>query len=228
MELALAYAVRDAQRRKDIRKENNLIGIQPDWRAFHESEGHHKISVFAGRRMGKTYNLALRAFNSEYDCEIFTSNISEVAALVQLINDMAIEQGINVVRRENGGRSVLITLGDLRTIAIFYMRNVSNGMRGRRWRGKEIFFSEFDHSDFEDIMTAMNFEISQAMRIFCVGSITRAEDNFAKRWFKESDLQYFIDDEFPPPDRGHMSWEHRPSVLRSLIENAPPLSVDFS
>ena len=226
MELALTYAVMDAQRRDDYNREQALIGIDGDWRAFHESQ-EHKISVLAGRRTGKTTNMALRVLNSSYDCEIFTTHVAEVAVLAREISRLAEERDISISTSLSGRRNSTISL-DNRVIHIYYTRGISNGMRGRRWVGKEIFFSEFDHSDFYDIMHAMAHEIPRAIRILCVGSMTRYEDNFAKRWFRESDLHYFIDNNIISPTRGHMTWEHRPSDARHFIEHLPPLSFNYN
>jgi hypothetical protein len=222
MELAIAYAVMDAQRRDDMNREQALLGIDGDWRAFHESQDH-KIAVFAGRQTGKTYNIALRSLNSQYNCEIFTPHVAEVTTLVEAITQLAEEREVPVIGAMNERRHARITLDNGRQIDIYHLRGTGH-MRGRRWVGKEIFFSEFDHSDFQGIMEAMSFEIPRAIRILCAGSITRMEDNYAKRFFREADLHYFIDNEYRPPTRGHMPWEHQPSNARHFIEHLPPIS----
>lgn len=226
MELALTYAVMDAQRRDDYHREQQLLGIDGGWRAFHASE-EHKVSVLAGRRTGKTTNIALRAFLTRNSCEVFTPHMPEVQILLHEISRLAEERDVDIVTSMDGNRHARVQFDNGKEISIYSIRNSDAPLHGRRWAGKEIFFSEFDHSYFSSIMHAMALEIQHAYRIYCVGSMASYEDDFAKRWFKESDIHYFIDSDRIPPTRGHMRWEYQPSIARSFIEHLPPLSFDY-
>jgi hypothetical protein len=222
MELALTYALMDAQRRDNYQREQSLLGIEGNWYAFHESQ-EHKISVFAGRRMGKTYNIALRASRSQYDCEIFTPYAASISSLIEEFRRINTEGQ----RFQSDRRTAQIIYADGRRINIqtFLGEQTRQQIRGQSWTNKEIFIDEFHCPDLESLMEAMESQIPRAQRIFCVGSFNRIADTYAMRWFKESNLHYFIDSEDPILMEGQRPEYYRPSIARQFIDNLPPLSM---
>jgi hypothetical protein len=222
MELALTYALMDAQRRDNYQREQSLLGIEGNWYAFHESQ-EHKVSVFAGRRMGKTYNIALRASRSQYDCEIFTPYAASISSLIEEFRRINTEGQ----RIQSDRRTAQIIYADGRRINIQSClgQQIRHQTRGRLWTNKEIFIDEFDCTDLESLMDRMESQIPRAQRIFCVGSLNRITDSYAKRWFKESNLHYFIDSEDFLLMEGQRPEDFRPSIARQFISNLPPLSM---
>lgn len=222
MELVLTYALMDAKRRDDYKREQLLSEVDHTWRSFHASQ-EHKISVFAGRRTGKTYNLALRAANSLYDCMIFTPHQQAVRVIAETIACMPAQTMMTQFIHSTD--SARIAYDDGRIIFIRHIHQPAQSMRGEQWINKEIMFDEFDCNEFESILTVMAHRLSQARHIVCVGSMYSNPDSFAKRWFKDSGTRLFIDAPNRPPTRDHRPEEYTPSIYRQLIEHLPPLGV---
>ncbi len=189
MELVASYISIDEERQAAC-----LEGVYPEWIEF-QSLMDHKISVFAGRGTGKTYNLAYRAAHSDVDCMMFVTNYYSIELLVRQIQLIETDVPISNVSLNRGSISNIVYENG-RKIRVASLRN-SWTYRGLRFDGVEVMFDEFEHSDFEEFMSVMRSMIPRIRNIVCVGSINRREDTFAKQWFRQSDYYSFIDSPSP-------------------------------
>ena len=220
MELIAQYIEIDEPRRVDL----CLPDIRPEWRAFHESN-EHKISVFAGRQTGKTYNLALRAVRSQYDCIIFCHHRSTVQIMVDLIMQMSRELPLARVSSGSGSSTAYIEYENGRRIDIHVLPRDSSTFRGRRLMMKEVLFDEFDREEFGHFIEVMDYELRQAVHVVCVGSPSMNPTSMGKRWFNQSGTKYFIDARYIPfgMEEDYNRWDFFPSEMRQMIENLPPV-----
>jgi hypothetical protein len=223
MELVAEYRQIDEPRRVNLLYPE----FRPEWELFHNST-EQKISVFAGRQMGKTYNLALRAVRSQYDCIIFVQHSINVIIMRDLIQQMS--EALPIVRSTREREHALIEYAGGRTIDIHVMPRNYNSLRGRRLTMKEVMFDEFENSSFSGFLEAMRFELHRAAHIVCAGSMTTPYDSPAKRWFESSHTRYYLDVPYPPVEAGQgMYVEHEffPSRMRGLIEQLPPFDYAY-
>jgi hypothetical protein len=222
MELIEAYTEIDLPRRVDLRYPD----FRPEWSTFHNST-EHKISVFAGRQMGKTYNLVLRAVRSQYDCVIFTKHTAMVKVIREKIKEMSHE--LDMTRNAGGQCEAHIEYVNGRRIDIYAIsRSTNHRWRGRRLHMKEVLIDEFENNFFYDILDEIRGELSRAAHIVCVGSINTPYDSRAKRWFQSSGTKYYLDSHnAPSPYTDHYRQEFFPSEMRHLIEHLPPLDSEF-
>lgn len=216
MELVAEYRLIDEPRREVLQN----LEIRPEWEIFHNSD-EHKISVFAGRAMGKSYNLALRAVGSQYDCVIFANNPAAVKVIYEQIIQLSEGFPINRNNYENGRAG--ITYGNGRFIEVHVLPRNDSQMRGRRFRNQEVMFDEFDHMWFNRFLNYARFELNRARHIVCVGSIHSPSDSPAKRWFQASGTKCFIDAPSVLDEPYYSRRERLPSEQRLMIEQLPPL-----
>ncbi len=209
MELVANYISIDEERQAA-----NLEGVYPEWREF-QSSMDHKISVFAGRGTGKTYNLAYRAAHSDVDCMIFVTNYHSIELLVRQIQLIETDVPISSVTINRGSISNIVYENG-RRIRIASLRNCS-AYRGLRFNGEEVMFDEFEHSDFGEFMNQRMYIVNMARNIVCVGSINRREDTFAKQWLRQSDYYSFIDSSSPLNEYLHFPEEFTPSLMAPSI-----------
>jgi len=219
VELIAQYIEIDEPRRVDLR----FLDVPPMWRAFHEST-EHKISIFAGRQMGKTYNLALRAVRSMYDCVVYVRDHYMVKSMANLIADLSPESP--VIRMCSNYASVILGTGRHIDIYAFSAPNI----RGKRFMMKEVLIDEFDCERFEILLERVKFELDRAIHVVCVGTPSISPDTPGKRWFKESGTKYYIDMIHVPEDMEQWAhvYEYRPSALQNVIDRLPPLEYDYS
>lgn len=222
MELAVAYAALTLKKeeKREEKLLHELIG-DPRWLPFHEST-EKKISVFAGRRTRKTYQLALMIDRSGLNCEVYVGSEAGVLRMAQELQQLRDYDRAQVEQRSAQLRE---SSGKVVTIRILPSSNAE--MFNPSWFVKDIFVDEFEDTRFETLMTVMEREIERANRIVCVGSINTSIDTYAKRWFKSSDKWYYIDTDNIPPTRGHMPEEYRPSLMKNFIDHLPPLGYSF-
>ncbi|PVC75043.1 hypothetical protein C2I27_03915 [Priestia megaterium] len=197
-----------------------LMNIQPDWDTFHRSY-ERKISVFAGRGTGKSYNIALRAVRSECDCFVFVHNEGLVRLMTEKIADLSNPNDLATCRSDRS-RST-ITYRDGHSIDVVSLASLNLfPFRGTDFYEKEIMFDEAEYNGFSDFIIEHRRELERARRIVMVSSITRDLDTAAKRWFKFSDRKFYIDsDMFIPVEM--QRYELYPSEMRHMIEQLPPI-----
>ncbi|MGV7000201.1 hypothetical protein ACWA2C_16070 [Priestia megaterium] len=194
-----------------------------DWNAFHESQ-EHKISMFAGRRTGKTHNIALRASRSEYDCIVFVQNAYQVRMMAELIigfnhtRDVAIDM-----------YQANIQYNNLRHVCVRTLESHSfDRLRGIGISGKEILFDEVDNDNFSRFIRTFGWTLDRAHHVVFASSISNDQDTIAKRWFKASQAKFFLDSPIVPtvidssPDCN--GYEVFPSRMRLMIEQLPPVN----
>lgn len=216
MELIAEYSQLVEQRRE----EEGFTDFAMGWDLFHSSR-EHKISVFAGRRMGKTYNLALRAARSEHSCIIFTQ--SEQSAIMMFEQVEQLSQP--TVRYSRGNGEYIISLAGGRRIEICMLpqENRLSSFRGRRFDGMEVMFDEYENGRFYMFMEPYRVYLESARHIVCVGSISLPGDSYAKRWFQSSGTKYFIDSPYEGVPGDSRRCEFYPSEERLMMEHLPPL-----
>lgn len=217
MELIAEYLEIDEPRRIN----NHEADIIPEWEEFHRSE-EHKISVFAGRQTGKTYNLALRAVRSRYNCTIFVGSSVHVSMVRSMIRDLSEP---NTITREyaSSGREAYVGYDNGRAIRIEVLPDNIRSLRGRRYNNQEVMFDEFEIGSFHTFIEEFGFRLNDARHVVCVGSMVTPYDSTGKRWFNQSGTKCFIDNVYPPNEREYIRHEFFPSELRYMIEHLPPV-----
>lgn len=210
LELVLKYVLARQRRRREEIRERYLANVHELWLPLHESE-EHKVSVFAGRLTGKTYNIALKAAMSEHNCIVYTSSRVNVNMIMELI--MSFETEFDPI---DDATSSFIAYHSGRTVDVEILPHTKELMRGINWTNKVILIDEFDCDRFEGIMNIMSSQILRARQIICVGSITMPGDSFAKRWFKDSDLNFFVDSSYV--SNSHSISSFMPSIASQMID----------
>jgi hypothetical protein len=203
MELVAEYRqLLNEQRRAEaeLLKEERMKG---SWEQFHESDAKF-ISVFAARRSGKSYNLALRALRSRRDCTIFSNGQYQAIQMKDMIMSLSANMlwGATVARG-NGGYTIRTDGRVIRIESRFTAR-------GERYTGEEVMIDEFDRN-----LIDIEYIARTAERVICVGTPITQERNAAKRWFAESELKIFIDSSHD--EEGYSLLESSPSSLTDLL-----------
>ena len=200
------------------------LQIVTGWDEFHASDAR-TISVFAGRRTGKSYNIALRALRSENNCLILTS---APELIVQHFRGFrAVSNGLP---RNTIVTSDQISFSDGRNIRIMRI-NAPTSYRGLRVDNRDVFIDEYDNPQFGRLMLSQaSYEtlFHNASRIICVGGVMNALDSIGKRWFNQSESKFFLDSPAMPEEvSGRRRWEYFPSEQRQMIEHLPPVDFGF-
>lgn len=231
MELTLSYVLLQTEREEKRKRQAFLERVPECWRPFHES-GEHIISVFAGRRTGKTENIALKAARARHDCMIYVQNNYAIQPMIDYLYRFQTEEDLietSYKQARNGCHLIWYESG--REIQITPFSMARTHFMDHRWTNKVILFDEFDHADFEKLMKIMEPQIGRARQIAAAGSIRRLGDSYAKRWFKQSGYQEFIDARnfdyyYSSPEVRPA--EVRPSIARPLIDHLPSSDDLFS
>lgn len=197
-----------------------VMAVPEAWRAFHESKAQ-RISVFAGRGTGKSYNIAARAINSKHDCIIYSHSQESTASLNRLIVSLLPEGSIQALIGVPYRKDIVLANG--RVIKSRTLTKSVPGVRGEDSKNKEILFNEFDYASFNEVVEYHEYWLRQAKHVVCVGSLMNLNLDAAKSWYRSSEYRELIDSQ----TRHGESPEIKPSTVRLLLENVPPLGVSI-
>lgn len=215
MELVAEYQLIDEQRREDL----HFTGISTEWAEFHLSQ-EKRISVFAGRQTGKTYNLALRAVRSRYNCVIFVEHQINVILMRDTI--VQLSEGMPIIRNMREQDRALIEYDNGRVIDIHIAPRTDTAWRGRRFHETEVMFDEFESFNYYNEWS--RHSLQDAAHVVCVGSMRNPYASVAKRWFKSSGRQIYIDAPHEP-EFEYVRHELFPSTMKEFVDCMVP--IDF-
>lgn len=200
MELVMAYA----EKNKPL--DGGYI-VAENWDQLYDSESH-SISIFAGRRTGKSVNLVLRALASEYNVTIFTPLEITMKAMLELIREIS---PLRILNAYASSQLTTIEMQNGKRIRIFTANaRLANGID---ISNEEVFFDEFEISSVTNRIASMHRLFPQAKKVICIGSVYQEGGTAAKQWFKHSDTKVFIDVERISNERGISSFEYQPSII---------------
>lgn len=199
----------------------DLSGVQDRWRCIFESEEKF-ISVYAGRRTGKSHHIGLRAIHSEYNCIIIVPVWHHVQYTMQLLEELSEGMDINLIQSDRNTYSGIIQYNNGR-----YIRVISSGAgyRGFEFMGHEIFIDEFDMgtSSLGSLLAANYRCLLDAHRVIAVSSLYRLEMTRGKRWFASSGAKFIIDTpSVREEDINGNRHQFFPSEYRRLLESIQP------
>lgn len=176
----------------DEQRRHFLFETPDHWKAFHECE-ERQISVYAGRRSGKTYNLMLRALNSDHDSIIFVPSQMMISSykneMEYLINS---SERIEIINLVVDHYMMIVQLSNGRTITVTLFGSHSS-VRGKRFIDMNVMFDEPERfRDFHQMINALELCIERSAHIICVGSMESLSLTPYRQWFNISDTQLVI------------------------------------
>lgn len=194
--------------------------IDEGWDAFHASSDR-TLAVYAGRRTGKTYNIAKLAIETDQPVQILVMNQHSIEFVFnEIINQLqAIEDRPQYTSGRSRTQATIYLQG--REIKINYLpREGVRGYRGRRFFGITI-FDEFDSPEF-----GMNLEdiepcLAVSDRVIGVSSYKPNGGLSPKLFFYNADNKMFIDNtDITQMMFEDSQYEATPSIMNEAVYEA--------